>query len=137
MGSMFLVMQTGEPTVDSTSPPRRRRWRIAALVASLVVLILVAYGITTVTGLPGPGPIRRYPVADLDALTVRINHVFPGCEQLHTPPLAYVDTLRSRVILRASWTLPVLKLSASDRAMIEAPPLNAGSGYPPICGGPG
>ena len=67
----------------------------------MTVAMLIA--ITWVTGLPGPGPLRRYPVSELHRLAARINHwALDGPNALcvnggETP--ATVDVVHSRVVL--------------------------------------
>jgi hypothetical protein len=124
---------SGEPTPSDTAsappelaPPvddeardagrRGPRWLWWALTAIVVVVALLAT--TSLTGLPAPGPLERYPVATLHDL---VDAVHAEAGPLRTPddcwrttfrarrddapdgpprPIAMVDWLRSRVVVR-------------------------------------
>ncbi len=95
---------------------RRRRGRVGGCLAALAALAAFL-GATAVTGLPGPGPLRRYPLAELNTM-VELLHAEAG--EIRTPDdcwrllddtpgssegplrdIAKVDHLRSRVVVRA------------------------------------
>jgi hypothetical protein len=103
------------PAAPADRPAGRHRWR--RVVAAIAVLA-AAIGLTSVTGLPAPGPLERYPVSTLHELVDAI-HAEAG--ELRTPddcwrttfrarrddapdgpprPIAAVDWLRSRVVVR-------------------------------------
>lgn len=105
------------PPSEHEGDGRRRRWWPWAVGAT--GLLVAVLGVTSLTGLPGPGAIARYPTATLDAL-VGVVHADAG--ELRTPddcwrttyrasvdeapdgpprPIAAVDHLRSRVVVRA------------------------------------
>ncbi len=100
-----------ESPSEDASPRRARPWVIGGLVALGAIVAFVA--VTAVTGLPGPGPLRRYPASELDAM-VELIHAEAG--EIRTPDdcwrlldhsdgplrdIAKVDHLRSRVVVRA------------------------------------
>lgn len=83
-----------------------------------VGVVVVALVVTSFTGFPGPGALRRYPTADLAAL---VDAVHADAGELRTPddcwkttygatqdaapagpprPIAAVDRVRSRVVVR-------------------------------------
>jgi hypothetical protein len=105
---------------DTTNGPSRARRLFAALgavAASMALVVLVA----SVTGLPGPGPIRRYPTRDLDHLADRINAGtrdprFAPC--LGPGDIATVDPIRSRVIITKA--LP-FALDKEEAQMVQSP----------------
>lgn len=93
-----------------------RRRRLAALAGALVAVAAVFLVVTAFTGLPGPGPLRRYQASELRELADAI-HADAG--PLRTPddcwrtlepgyleatdrggrPIATVDWVRSRVVV--------------------------------------
>jgi len=109
------------PPADAARLPQagsgtRRRWPWWLAASALVVVAALAT--TSVTGLPAPGPFRRYPVATLHELVDAV-HAEAGPER--TPddcwrttfrarrdaapdgplrPIAAVDWVRSRVVVR-------------------------------------
>ena len=126
----MAAAMSSDPTTDEPAPPtdgpapdttgtvgRLRRWWPWAMGA--LALLAAGLGVTSITGLPGPGPLARYPTATLDDLVAAV-HADAGA--LRTPddcwrttyrasvdeapdgpprPIAAVDHLRSRVIVRA------------------------------------
>jgi hypothetical protein len=107
----------GPPDDASNGHRAAHRWIRPLTVA---VAGLVAFGlVTSFTGLPGPGPLRRHPTATLDEL---VDAIHADAGDLRTPddcwrttyrasrdaappgpprPIASVDHLRSRVVVRA------------------------------------
>jgi hypothetical protein len=90
-----------------------RRRRLAAIAAALVVAVAAFLGLTAFTGLPGPGPLRRYTASQLEELVDAI-HADAGplrtpddCWQTLQPdfpsgqgrPIATIDWVRSRVVV--------------------------------------
>jgi len=134
-----------EPGSDSPRAEAHRFGRRVAMVLAVLVLVVVLFlGVTSRTGFPGPGPIRRYPTSDLQSLAARINDRFPGCQMkgFSSPALAYVDRLRSRVVLRGPAIPLMLKVSDTERSMIQQPSPDGGfsyssdsGGYMAFCGG--
>ena len=123
--AMSFDPTTAEPAPPSDKPghgtsgtaERTRRWWLWAVAA--LALAAAVLGITSLTGLTGPGPLTRYPKATLDDLVAAV-HADAG--ELRTPddcwrttyrasvdeapdgpprPIAAVDHLRSRVVVRA------------------------------------
>ena len=91
---------------------------------AVAVVLTVSAVTVTYTGLPGPGPLHRYPLSDLQALADRVNGSVPGA--------ASVDLLRSRVriqdgVLACEDVLPVspnarvlMPLTRAERRMVES-----------------
>ena len=76
---------------DTRMPePPRHLLRNGCIGIAIVILVVGTFiGVTALTGLPGPGPLRRYPLHDLQTLAARVNRSEPGT--------ASIDLLRSRV----------------------------------------
>ena len=55
---------------DSARQRRTRILTVALIISAVPVLFLV---VTSFTGFPGPGPLRRYPLRDLQAVVDRLN----------------------------------------------------------------
>ncbi len=98
------------PMWPDTRLPEPPTHRARSLLRATVILALVVggfLGVTAVTGLPGPGPIRRYPYSDLHALAHQINDLhcgettagLPGAPTPRPRPIASVNFLTSRVHL--------------------------------------
>ena len=88
------------------------------VIATPTVAALIA--VTWFTGLPGPGPMRRYPVADLQRLADRVNRsALDGpnalCFNGRGDP-ATVDVVHSRVSLTSSAPFP---LSSDELDMVD------------------
>jgi len=98
---------------------RRDRQRRAVVTAVVGALLLATFVLVTgQVGFPGPGPLRRYPTRELQALADQINRVDCGGSQVWPAPEASVDWVRSRVRLgHPEAVIP----SAHDRALIENP----------------
>jgi len=115
----------------NTTARQRREQRIRRTWVSVIVGALLAGSfvlVTGQTGFPGPGPLRRYPDADLGALAERINGS-AACYGSFGPqePIASVDRLRSRVHLsEPQWVV----LAPQDRPMVDDPPNGAMSSGP-------
>ena len=92
---------------------RTRRRRLAAIAVGVVVVLAGFLAVTAFTGLPGPGPLRRYRASQLEELVDAI-HADAGdtrtpddCWQELEPdfpsgdrrPVASVDWVRSRVVV--------------------------------------
>ena len=92
---------------------RTRRRRLAALATGVVALVALFLVVTAFTGLPAPGPLRRYKASALEQL---VDAVHENAGPLRTPddcwqtlepdhptgdprPIATVDWLRSRVVI--------------------------------------
>jgi len=67
------------PWLDATLLPARTRsgWRRALATGGLIVLVV--FVVSMLTGAPGPGILRRYPVADLHALADDVNAGTGSC----------------------------------------------------------
>jgi hypothetical protein len=97
---------------------RTRRWVIRVGVA--VVAIVSFFGITAVTGFPGPGPLRRYPRRDLERLSDKINeHGERWACDATDPPTARVDPIRGRVVIDWHGHAPASRFAPEDQEMIE------------------
>ncbi len=110
--------------------PRTRR-RIVTVAASAAGLLVVVLVVTAFTGLPGPGPLRRYQASELTTLVDAI-HADAGalrtpddCWQTLEPEpsgelraIAAVDWVRSRVVvtMRAD---NIGRVHAPTRAAVE------------------
>jgi hypothetical protein len=92
---------------------RTRRRRIAAIAVGVVAAVAVFLVVTAFTGLPAPGPLRRYRASQLEEL---VDAVHEDAGRLRTPddcwqtlerdypsgdprPIATVDWVRSRVVV--------------------------------------
>jgi hypothetical protein len=92
---------------------RTRRRRLAAIAAGVVVAVAAFLVLTAFTGLPGPGPLRRYKASQLQEL---VDAVHADAGDLRTPddcwqtlradhpsggrrPVATIDWVRSRVVI--------------------------------------
>jgi hypothetical protein len=92
---------------------RTRRRRLAALAVGGLALVALFLVLTAFTGLPGPGPLRRYRASQLSEM---VDAVHSTAGPLRTPddcwrtlepdfptgdpgPVATVDWLRSRVVI--------------------------------------
>lgn len=103
------------------------------LVVTVIVLAGLV-GLSLITGFPGPGALRRYPLSDLNEVADRINNRAARngttADAFGGEP-AEVDLVTSRV--RVSVTVDVcgMGFSSDDLEMIEM----KGSGRTPSCGG--
>jgi hypothetical protein len=99
--------------VDRPEPHRPRRRLTIALIVGSALLVVGFLGVTALTGLAGPGMLRRYPYRDLSALAESIDDL---AADIRTPDdcwrelhgndgpirqVVRVDHLRSRVVVRA------------------------------------
>jgi hypothetical protein len=92
---------------------RTRRRRLAASAAGVVVAVVAFLVLTAFTGLPGPGPLRRYKASELREM---VDAVHADAGDLRTPddcwqtlrsdypsgerrPVATIDWVRSRVVV--------------------------------------
>lgn len=92
---------------------RTRRRRLAAIAAAVVVAVAAFLVLTAFTGLPGPGPLRRYTASQLHEM---VDAVHADAGDLRTPddcwqtlradypsgdrrPIATIDWVRSRVVV--------------------------------------
>ena len=98
---------------------RSRRTVLAALAA--LVLIVGFFAVTSFTGLPGPGGVRRYPTADLQRLADQINHSDSCGGWAGADPVASVDWFRSRVHLTQPFGVG---LAPEDEPMVDNPPVH-------------
>lgn len=122
---MTAASDASEP--GGGSPPRSRgRWVVTSLVV-VTGLVLVFGLVTSVTGFPGPGALRRYRSAELAALERKINaSVAAGasraCGAARGPLVhASVNPLTSRVEVRGGTGAGAFpRLSTSERAMIAS-----------------
>jgi len=107
-----------------------RRRRLLGWVGGVVAIVLLLVGVTTVTGFPGPGPLRRHSLASLNAL--RDELVDRPFECAGTAPderlreerrqRITVDLVRSRVRVDgwlSSWYQTPLVLDDEQLAMID------------------
>ena len=88
-----------------------------------MVLVVVSgwFVLGAATGLPGPGPLRRYAHSDLEALVQKIEAAPPGpfCAPWeYVRPRAHVDRLRSRVVIEPSRF--ILEFSDRELQMLDA-----------------
>lgn len=106
------------------------------VVATVVVVVALA-GLSLLTGVPGPGALRRYPVAELNETAERINRAAISSSasagvrtagEVDGP--AQVDLWRSRVIVNTFAPVCTIGLSSDELAMVVV----AGSDGPPRCG---
>jgi len=109
---------------------RRRRLRVASAMTAGVVVVVGAFFLTTAyTGFPGPGAMRRYPVADLDELAQRINTTCGTGDSV-----ASVDRLRSRVHVDGRGVSPdrgrqaIAFTTSQERALTDYPAWGAVAG---------
>ncbi len=115
-----------------TEPPRatkssgRAVWLSLGIVLMVVVLFV---GVTSLTGFPGPGVLRRYPASDLTALVKKLNSEpapeFSGSSPSLPPRQgaghAHVDWVRSRVVITGTicFGSGPLALSPAEAHMVE------------------
>lgn len=104
----------------------------------VTVVIVVALGaLSLVTGVPGPGPLRRYPMAELNDTAERINRAAAtssasaGVRSVgEASDPAQVDLWRSRVKVSRFAQVCTVGLSSEELAMVVV----GGSDDPPRCG---
>lgn len=91
----------------------RRRRVIAATAAALLGAVVVLLVVTAFTGLPGPGVLKRYRAAQLEAMVDAVHEqagplrtpddcwqtLDPDFTEVHTRAVASVDWVRSRVVV--------------------------------------
>jgi len=100
----------GAGSLKSSSTRFADRWfvRAGGYLAVLALMPLLVW-VTSYTGLPGPGWMRRYPTSQLETLSKKIDHAYAVMD-CGTPPnaardysssyhVASVDELASRVVL--------------------------------------
>jgi hypothetical protein len=98
---------------------REARQRKAVVTAVVAVLLAATFVLVTgQTGFPGPGPMRRYRTAELQALADQLNLLVCPADDPVPPPGASVDGIRSRVHLEHPGSVIV---SPGDRPTIENP----------------
>jgi hypothetical protein len=115
------------PDTRLPDPPTHHARRLLRATAILVVAVGGFLGITAVTGFPGPGPVRRYPYSDLEALADQINALHcdqstagsPGAPTPRPRPIASVDFLTSRVHLSQPY---LIWSTAQERPELENTP---------------
>jgi hypothetical protein len=101
---------------------REARQRKAVMTAIVAVLLAATFVLVTgQTGFPGPGPMRRYRTAELQALADRLNHLSCTSWYEESPANASVDWVRARVHLDHPEKVLV---APGDRPMIENPELS-------------
>lgn len=115
-GASSGVGTISEPVGDNQRSPTVRRHLGRLLAAVMTVAVLIA--VTWFTGLPGP--MRRYPVADLQHLADRLNRAAldgpnARCFNGRGDP-ATVDVVHSRVILTGAAPFP---LSPDELDMVD------------------
>jgi hypothetical protein len=102
-----------------------------------VVVVVALGGLSLLTGVPGPGPMRRYPVAELNETADRINRAATSSSasagvrsvgEVDGP--AAVDLWRSRVIVNQRASVCAIGLSPDELAMVVV----TGTGEAPTCG---
>ena len=114
----------------ATETPARGRGVAQTIAAGLLVgiIVVVAFlAITAQTGFPGPSPLRRYKISDLDTLANKINEVgFVSLYSKSDDPTdvrnpARVDWLRDRVVVPHGLCVDdgAHSLSAAELAMVE------------------
>ena len=106
---------------DHENRPRRLR-RVVATLAGVIGTIIVLFALTSATGLPGPGALRRYPPADLNRVADKINHAahndsFAPC--YGPEDIATVDPIKSRVVITK--TMLPIALDKEQVPMIDGP----------------
>jgi hypothetical protein len=92
---------------------RTRRRRLAAIAAGVGIAVTAFLALTAFTGLPGPGPLRRYKASELHEM---VDAIHADAGDLRTPddcwqtlrsdypsgdrrPVATIDWVRSRVVV--------------------------------------
>ena len=105
------------PDTRRPTPPRRTARRVVAAIAVAVGVVVTFFGVTTFTGFPGPGPLRRYPASDLNRVADRINAADGVGSHARS---ATVDLLRSQVELHGG-TIQCsgIALSPTEREMVD------------------
>jgi hypothetical protein len=102
-----------------------------------VVIAVALGGLSLLTGVPGPGPMRRYPVAELNDTADRINRAAVSSSasagvrsvgDVSDP--AQVDLWRSRVVVSKFAQVCTIGLATDELAMVVV----TGSGEAPACG---
>ena len=94
--------------------------RVVTAVLVLALVVLVFLFTTPRTGFPGPGPLRRFREDDLRDLSERINRDGVGGCDTATEPLARVDWLLGRVVIRNAGLIGWRPTDA-ERPMIANP----------------
>jgi hypothetical protein len=110
---------------DPDGGPRRSGYRWTAVVIFVVLGGVLLFGlVTSMTGFPGPGALRRYQSAELAALERKINAsvAAAAARNCGSPRVrASVNPLASRVEVSGGYgTFP--PLSDTERAMITTAP---------------
>jgi hypothetical protein len=82
----------------------------------MVLALATFVVVTSSTGFPGPGPLRRYPTWELEAVADRINQSDCAAATSGRTPVASVDRLRSRVHLTVPWMVVV---APRDRPLVD------------------
>ncbi len=115
---------------ERPDPPRRAERRTARRLAFWSALGLATWlGAGALVGVPAPGPLRRYAVADLQRLADRLNGqpaVTSACRRAKVE--VHVDQLRSRVVVdRIGPLTNGVELTPSEQAMLVGGPLYHGA----------
>ncbi|HEY6533379.1 MAG TPA: hypothetical protein VIY72_13815 [Acidimicrobiales bacterium] len=90
-----------------------RRRRLVALAGAVVAAVVLFVVVTAFTGLPGPGPLRRYRASQLEEMVDAIHAVAgplrtpddcwrtlePDYDESESRPIATIDWVRSRVVV--------------------------------------
>jgi hypothetical protein len=154
-----VAMADKEAAEQRAQSDRHRHGRNTITAVVILLAVPLFLYVTSFTGFPGPGFVRRYPRADLNRVAHKINEAYEvrSCDAPTDGPVASVDWLRARVRvhrpahagtpLHVSYTgdmttMPIpgvrrIELTAQDLAMIENPDVPV---FPPpgfFCGSGG
>jgi hypothetical protein len=112
---------------STTETPRAvKSWGRTLLQGLGIVIVFV--GVTSLTGFPGPGVLRRYPASDLRALVKKLDSEPPpalsGASPSHPSQRvghAHVDWVRSRVVITGTICFGdgPLALTPTEAHMVE------------------
>ena len=111
--------------MEERATRRERRRRVARRVVVLIGCVFASLGVVVVTGLPGPGAMRRYSANELTSLR---DHLNAEWREHHSGSIASVDWTRARVRVDGVvvWC-QLVAIGADERKMTESPPSPPGN----------
>jgi hypothetical protein len=112
---------TDDATDQASAGANGRAHATVVALGAVAAASLLYVGVGWFVGMPGPGPVRRYPASELERLAAQLDHTaeptYDSCRRtVERHPVAHVDHLRSRVVLEVGSAPP--SLDPELRAMI-------------------